>query len=145
MVGTLALVPQVVDAVSVPVIASGGIMDGRGIAAALALGAQGVQLGTAFLCCAEAGTSAAHRRALSQDTTITRVLTGRHARAVRTPLVDRLEASGLEPPDYPLPRFLSPEAPMLAGQGGPLARPLPATDLLATLAVETHEALARLA
>jgi len=144
LTGTLALVPQVVDAVSVPVIAAGGIMDGRGIAAALALGAHGVQLGTAFLCCAEAGTSAAHREALSRDTTVTRVLTGRHARAVRTPLVDRLEASGLEPPDYPLPRFLLPEAPMLAGQGGPLARSLPAADLVAALAAETHAALDRL-
>src|ERR1700704_3920953 len=105
MVGTISLVPQVVDAVRVPVIASGGIMDGRGIAAAHALGADGVQLGTAFLCCSEAGTSTAHRRALSEETTITRVLTGRHARAVRTALVDRLEASGLQPPDYPLPRF----------------------------------------
>jgi nitronate monooxygenase len=144
LVGTLALVPQVVDAVSVPVIAAGGIMDGRGIAAALALGAQGVQLGTAFLRTAEAGTSAAHRQALSQDTTVTRVLTGRHARAVRTPLVDRLESSGLEPPDYPLPRFLAPERPMLAGQGGPLARSVPAAELVATLAAETDEALARL-
>jgi nitronate monooxygenase len=145
LIGTLALVPQVVDAVSIPVIASGGIMDGRGIAAALALGAQGVQLGTAFLRCAEAGTSPAHRQALSQDTTVTRVLTGRHARAVRTPLVDRLEASGLEPPDYPLPRFLLSEAPMLAGQAGRLARSLPATELVAALAAETHDALARLA
>jgi nitronate monooxygenase len=144
LMGTLTLVPQVVDAVSVPVIASGGIMDGRGIAAALALGAQGVQLGTAFLCCAEAGTSEPHRRALSQDTTITRVLTGRYARAVRTPLVDRLEASGLEPPDYPLPRFLLPEAPMLAGQGGALARSLPATDLIDALVAETNDAVARL-
>jgi nitronate monooxygenase len=144
LIGTLALVPQVVDAVSVPVIASGGIMDGRGIAAALALGAHGVQLGTAFMRCAEAGTSEAHRRALSQETTVTHVLTGRHARAVRTPLVDRLEASGLQPPDYPLPRFLLPEAPMLAGQGGPLARSLTAAELVATLAAETDGALARL-
>lgn len=144
LMGTLALVPQVADAVSVPVIASGGIMDGRGIAATLALGAQGVQLGTAFLCCAEAGTTPAHRRALSQDTIVTRVLTGRHARAVRTPLVDHLEASGLEPPDYPLPRFLLPETPMLAGQGAPLARSLSATELVATLAAETQDALARL-
>jgi hypothetical protein len=62
---------------------------------------------------------------------------------VRTPLVDRLETSGTEPPDYPLPRFLLPEAPMLAGQGEPLARSLPA-ELLATLAAETDETLARL-
>ncbi|HET8683936.1 MAG TPA: nitronate monooxygenase [Micromonosporaceae bacterium] len=145
LVGTLALVPAVVDAVSIPVIASGGIMDGRGIAAALALGAQAVQLGTAFLRCPEAGTRPAHREALGQDTAVTRVLTGRHARAVRTALVDRLEASGLEPPDYPLPRYLAPEAPMLAGQAGGLARTLPAAELVATLAVETGEALARLA
>jgi nitronate monooxygenase len=143
--GTLALVPQVVDAVSIPVIASGGIMDGRGIAAVLALGAHGAQLGTAFMRCVEAGTSDAHRAALSGETTITRVLTGRHARAVRTSLVDRLEASGLEPPDYPLPRFLSPQPPMLAGQGGPLARSLPAAELVAALAVETDLALARAA
>jgi len=144
LVGTLVLVPQVVDAVSIPVVASGGIMDGRGIAAAFALGAQGVQLGTAFLGCDESGTSEAHRRALSGETTITRVLTGRHARAVRTPLVDHLEASGLEPPDYPLPRFFLREPPMLAGQGGPLARSLPAGELVGALAAEAEAALARL-
>lgn len=144
LVGTIALVPQVVDAVDIPVIASGGIMDGRGIAAALALGAQAVQLGTAFLQSAEAGTADPHREAVGRETTITRALTGRHARVVRTPLVDRLEQSGLEPPDYPLPRFLSPEPPWLVGQGGPLARALPAADLLAALEAETHAALARL-
>jgi nitronate monooxygenase len=137
LIGTLALVPQVVDAVSVPVVASGGIMDGRGIAAALMLGAQGVQLGTAFLRCPEAGTTEAHRRAVGEETTVTRVLTGRHARAVRTPLVDRLEASTVEPPDYPLPRYLNPEPPMLVGQAGGLSRALPAPDLIATLASET--------
>lgn len=144
LIGTLALVPQVVDAVSIPVLASGGIMDGRGIVAALALGAQGVQLGTAFLSCEEAGTSEVHRRALSEETTITRVLTGRHARAVRTPLVDQLETSGLEPPDYPLPRFFLLERPMLVGQGGPLARSLSAGDLVRALAAETDAALAKL-
>jgi nitronate monooxygenase len=143
LIGTLVLVPQVVDAVSVPVIASGGIMDGRGIAAALALGAQAVQLGTAFLRCPESGASEAHRQALAGETTVTRVLTGRHARAVRTPLVERLEAAPIAPPDYPLPRFLLPEAPMLAGQGGALARSLPAADLVASLTAETSDALAR--
>lgn len=137
LIGTLALVPQIVDAVSVPVIASGGIMDGRGIAAAFMLGAQGVQLGTAFLRCPEAGTTDAHRRAVGQETTVTRVLTGRHARAVRTPLVDRLESSTVDPPDYPLPRYLTPEPPMLVGQAGALSRDLPAADLVATLASET--------
>jgi nitronate monooxygenase len=143
LVGTLALVPQVVDAVSVPVLASGGIMDGRGVAAVLMLGAQGAQLGTAFLDCAEAGTTPAHRRALREPTVITPVLTGRHARAVRTPLVERLEGSGLTPPDYPLPRFLLPDPPMLVGQGGPLARALPAGELVAALAAEVDAALSR--
>ncbi|MEX2501574.1 MAG: nitronate monooxygenase, partial [Trueperaceae bacterium] len=64
VIGTVALVPQVCDAVTVPVIAAGGIMDGRGVAAVLALGAGAAQLGTAFLRCPEAGTPAAHRRAL---------------------------------------------------------------------------------
>ncbi|GAA4446574.1 nitronate monooxygenase [Phytohabitans houttuyneae] len=138
LVGTLALVPQVVDAVSVPVIASGGIMDGRGVAAALRLGAQAVQLGTCFIRCTESGASDAHKRALAgAETAVTKVLTGRHARAVRTPLVDRLEASGLEPPDYPLPRSLSPEPPMLAGQGARFARELPAAELMAALEEET--------
>jgi nitronate monooxygenase len=144
LIGTLALVPQIVDAVTVPVLASGGIMDGRGIAAARALGAQAVQLGTAFLRCAEAGTSPAHRQALTGETTITRVLTGRYARAVRTPLVDRLEAAGQDPPDYPLARALLPEPPMLAGQGAGKARAMTAAALLATLAAETDEALAGL-
>jgi nitronate monooxygenase len=141
LIGTLVLVPQVVDAVSVPVIAAGGIMDGRGIAAALALGAQAVQLGTAFMNTTEAGTTPAHRAALGQDTTITPVLTGRHARAVRTALVDRLETSAVQPPDYPLPRYLSPEPLMLAGQAGALARAMPAAELVAALGTETERAL----
>jgi nitronate monooxygenase len=142
LVGTLALVPHIVDAVSIPVLAAGGIMDGRGVAAALALGAGGVQLGTAFLASDEAGTSPTHRRALSQDTTLTRVLTGRYARVVRTPVVERLEASGQEPPDYPLPRFFLSEPPMMVGQGGPWARSVPAGDLVSTLITETEAAIA---
>lgn len=144
MVGTLALVPQVVDAVSFPVLAAGGVMDGRGIAAVLALGAHGVAMGTAFLTAEEAGTTPAHRHALSVDTAVTRVLTGRHARAARTPLVERLEASGLEPPDYPLPRSYLAEPPLLMGQAGRLARSLPAAELIARLEAETDEVLAAL-
>lgn len=145
LVGTLALVPQVVDAVSVPVVAAGGIMDGRGIAAAIALGAQGVQLGTAFLATAESGASREHRDSLRGQTTISRVMTGRHARGHRTPLVDRLETSGTEPPDFPIPRFMFPEPLHLAGQGGPLARELPAGQLVADLVDETSAVLARIA
>jgi len=80
MVGTIALVPQVVDAVKVPVIASGGIMDGRGIAAALVLGASAVQLGTAFLLCKESGIPEAYREAIlsahEDQTRITRAFSG---------------------------------------------------------------------
>ena len=144
LVGTLALVPQVVDSVSVPVVAAGGIMDGRGIAAVLALGADGVQLGTAFIACPESGATEEHRAVLGSETTITRVMTGRHARGIRSPLVDELERAGVEPPDYPLPRFFYPEPVLLFGQGGPLARALPVGKLVATLVEETDAALTRL-
>src|SRR5207253_2426733 len=85
-VGTLALVPQVVDAVKVPVIAAGGIADGRGIAAAFALGAAGVQCGTAYLFCPEATLSPVHRASLKSvrddSTAISTVFTGRPARSI---------------------------------------------------------------
>jgi nitronate monooxygenase len=140
--GTMALVPQILDTVSVPVIAAGGVMNGRGIAAALALGAAGVTLGTAFLASHEAAVPAPYRAALGQPSAVTNVLTGRYARAVRTPLVDRLEASGVSPPDYPLPRLFLREPPYLVGQGGSRARSLPAAELVALLAAETDAAVA---
>ena len=103
LVGTLALVPQVVDAVSVPVIAAGGIADGRGLAAALALGAAGAQVGTAFLACPEATVQPPHREALhaaqAEGTTITSAISGRPARALRNRLTDELEA--VQPLPYP--------------------------------------------
>ena len=84
-VGSLALIPQVVDAVSIPVVAAGGIADGRGIAAALILGASGVQMGTAFLSCPEANVSDEHleaiRTATDDDTRLTKAFSGRPARA----------------------------------------------------------------
>lgn len=141
LIGTMALVPQVVDAVDVPVVAAGGIMDGRGIAAARALGAQGAQLGTAFLGTDEAAVPADYLAALHAPTTVTRSLTGRAARSVRTPYVDRMERSGLEPPDFPLPRLFLQERPFLAGQGGPLLRRLPAAELVRVLEREVTVAL----
>src|SRR5690606_39439912 len=86
LVGTLALVPQVVDAVDVPVIAAGGIADRRGVAAALALGAEGVLVGTAFLATRQSAATAAHRRAIAEasddGTVLTRAMSGRLARGV---------------------------------------------------------------
>lgn len=141
LIATMALVPLVVDAVSVPVIAAGGIMDGRGVAAAFALGAQAVAMGTAFLGCAEAGIDEHYRAALGSDTTVTAAMTGRHGRVVRTPLVDRLGDSGLRPPDFPLPLLLAPESPVFAGQAGGLARFLSAGELVRTVGQETDDVL----
>jgi nitronate monooxygenase len=105
MVGTFALIPQVVAAVDVPVVATGGIMDGRGLAAALALGADGVQMGTRFLMAAESGVPEGYRRRLAgardTDTVVTRAVSGRPARGIRNRLVEELEAAG--PPGLGFP------------------------------------------
>ncbi len=106
LTGTFALIPAVVDRVSIPVIAAGGIADGRGIAAALMLGAQGVQLGTAFLACEESNASAPHRSALFSEqaryTALTRAFTGRLARGLRNRFVEEMTASGAPPFPYPI-------------------------------------------
>ena len=106
LVGTFALVPQVVRAVDVPVIAAGGVMDGRGLVAALALGAAGVQMGTRFLSARESGVPPGYRArvrsARDTDTTITRAISGRPARGIRNQLMSALEAAG--PPALGWPR-----------------------------------------
>ncbi len=105
LVGTIALVPQIVDAVKVPVLASGGIMDGRGIVAALSLGAAAAQMGTAFLACDESGVNASFRQALlaahEDQTTVTRAFSGRPARGLRNDFIDRWNQSGLMPMSFP--------------------------------------------
>jgi len=105
LIGTMSLVPQIADAVKVPVLASGGIMDGRGIVAALTLGAAAVQMGTAFLLCDEAGTSKSFRKALTgaheDQTTITRAFSGRPARGLRNAFIDEWNKSGLTPLSFP--------------------------------------------
>ncbi len=145
--GTMALVPQVRDAVPTPVVAAGGIADARGIAAALALGADGVQIGTALLLCPEAGTGEQHRRALqaAADTrsAITNVFTGRPARALVNRAVDELGPLAEEAPAFPRPAGAiagiraaaegagSPDfSPLWAGQAAALARSAPAAELL---------------
>jgi nitronate monooxygenase len=105
-VGTLALVPQIVHAVEVPVIAAGGIADANGVAAAMALGAAGVLVGTAYLLCPEATTSAVHRAALKTDagrvTALTNLFTGRPARGIVNRLMRELGPVSAAAPAFPL-------------------------------------------
>ena len=159
--GTMALVPQVVDAVRVPVIAAGGIGDGRGIVAALALGAAGVQIGTAFMLTPEARTSALHRAALKQandnSTTLTNIFTGRPARGIVNRYVREIGPMSADAPQFPLaagasqPMRSAAEAkgsadftPLWSGQAPTFARELPAEALVAKLVEETAAVLGRL-
>lgn len=161
LVGTVALVPQVLDALSIPVIASGGIMDGRGIVAALALGASAVQMGTAFLACKEAGTSAAYREALAHgredQTTLTRAFSGRMARGLRNEFIEKWNASGLDHLPYPWQNALTQpmrraaaaakQAGLLslwAGQGVGMLRETSAEQLMTELRDEIKQAWSKL-
>jgi nitronate monooxygenase len=106
LIGTMALVPQIVDAVDVPVIAAGGIMDARGLVAALALGASAVQMGTAFLGCSEAPIAAVWREKLlssqADELVVTSSLSGKPARGLRNRFIDEVEALGEALLPYPL-------------------------------------------
>jgi nitronate monooxygenase len=159
MTGTLALVRLIVKAVRIPVVAAGGIMDGAGIAAVLALGAQAAQLGTAFVPCAESGASPVHKQAIldarEDETLITERFSGKPARGI----ANRYMREMRDAPTLPFPAqnsltgqlrsaaakagksdFMS----LWAGQAAPLARALPAAELVNTLRSETLEALERL-
>lgn len=155
--GTLALTKLLVAGINLPVIAAGGIMDGRGIAAALNLGAAAAQLGTAFVTCPESGANQAYREALaghgSYHTVVTRGISGRPARCLQNDLAAWAQAHREQlPPDYPraydAAKALNAAAMMggefgfgaqWAGQGAPLARPMPAAELIATLMSELKE------
>ncbi|MBO9625955.1 MAG: DUF561 domain-containing protein [Microbacterium sp.] len=149
LVGLFALLPQVVDAVDVPVIAAGGISDRRGVAAAFALGASGVQVGTAFLATAESATNDAHRAAIratpADETVLTRAMSGRLARGARNRAVRAIEASGTIAP-FPMQNWLTGRFRAAAGeqelgdlqslwmgQAAPLARYTTASDAFAEL------------
>jgi nitronate monooxygenase len=110
LTGTMSLVPRIVDAVELPVIAAGGIADARGVIAAFALGAEAVQMGTAFLACEVSGASRLHRQALREKkaghTGLTKGFTGRLARGIRNRLMDDLNQPGTETLPYPLQRML---------------------------------------
>ena len=158
LVGAIALVPQIVDAIRLPVIASGGIMDGRGIVAAMALGASAVQMGTAFLTCSECGAPPAHKRAILQaaedSTSLSRAFSGRWARGIRNRFMEASRRAGAEPLSYPWqnsltgpmrataskkgdPEYLS----LFAGQGTRMARSMSAADLMQALQREIQEAV----
>lgn len=150
-VGTLSLVPQVVRAVKVPVIAAGGIADASGVAAAMALGAAGVQVGTAYLLCPEATTSALHRAALKSEaarhTALTNLFTGRPSRGIVNRIMRELGPISSAPPAFPLatsaiaPLRAKAEAagsgdfsPLWSGQNASGCREIPATELTRALA-----------
>ena len=150
LTGTISLVPQTVDAVKIPVIAAGGIADARGIAAAFALGAEGVQMGTVFLACEESGAHPVHRQAILSGkagrTSLTRGFTGRLARGIDNELLQTLNQPGAEILPYPLQRGLmrslaipaqkANRAELLAlwaGQSANLARCPSVNELLASL------------
>ena len=162
MTGTLALVRLIVRAVSVPVVAAGGIMDGAGVAAALALGAQAAQLGTAFVPCLESGASGLHKAAIlsarDDDTLVTEKFSGRPARALTNRYIHEMHAR--EAPQLAFPaqnaltgplraaalkagkaEFLS----MWAGQAAALSRAIPAADLVRALTAETVQTIERMA
>jgi nitronate monooxygenase len=149
--GTFALLPQIVQAVDVPVIAAGGIADARGVAAAMALGASGVQVGTAYLCCPESTTSAVARAVLqsaaARHTALTRLFTGAPARGIVNRLMRELGPLSDAAPAFPLatariaPLRAKAEAagsgdfsPLWSGQNASLCREVPAAEVTRTLA-----------
>jgi nitronate monooxygenase len=152
-VGTFALVPQIVRAVKLPVIAAGGIADARGIAAAMALGAAGVQIGTAYLLCPEATTSAVHRAALKSEaarhTALTNLFTGRPARGIMNHVMKELGPISGAAPAFPLatsaiaPLRARAESegsgdfsPLWSGQNASGCREIPAAQLTRELAAD---------
>jgi nitronate monooxygenase len=161
MTGTLALVRQIVRAVRVPVVAAGGIMDGAGVAAVLALGAQAAQLGTAFVVCPDSGAPEAHRKAVlgmdGDETTMTVAFSGKQARGVRNVLTETAERERWAV--LPFPAQMKLTAPLRqasaregspdlfsawSGQAGSLGRPLPAAELVRTLVAEAEDTIDRL-
>lgn len=153
LIGTMALVPLVTAAVKTPVLAAGGIMDGRGIAAAMRLGAAGAQMGTAFLASAESGAHPEYKRTLNSPaaarTVVTRAFSGRPARGIVNRYLELLHPHQHEVPFYPVMNAMTADlraasskagrmdyVSLWAGQGAPLSRALPAAELVRRLADE---------
>jgi len=161
-VGTMALVPQIVDAVDIPVIAAGGIADGRGLAAAMALGAAGAQIGTAFLLTPQSKISDLYRQALREshddDTALTNVFSGRLARGLKNRLIEETGPIAADIPAFPLaavplaPLRKAAEAkgstdftPLWSGQAGALAQEIDASELTRQIADQALHRLSGLA
>ncbi|MDQ0298463.1 nitronate monooxygenase [Salibacterium salarium] len=155
MVGTMALVPQIVDNIRIPVIAAGGIMDGRGMTAALALGAEGVQMGTAFVTSEESGAKVQHKRAISNsseaDSILTSVFSGKPARGIQNQFIRDMQEHADTLPGYPIlnnltkdirkeaalqnrPEFMS----LWAGQAPRLSQTKSARDIIADIVKESN-------
>ena len=160
--GTMALVPLIVDRVKVPVIASGGIADARGVAAAFTLGASGVQIGTAYLRCPEARPNAFHRAALENagksETVVTNVFTGRPARGIVNRAIREVGPMSGDAPAFPAAagaigpvrtaaemQGKSDFTPLWAGQAAALARDEPAGDFTRRMAAEAGVLLRKIA
>jgi len=160
-IGTMALVPQLVDAVSVPVVAAGGIADGRGIAAALALGASGVQIGTAFLTCEESAVPQVHQDSLmdsdGSNTALTKVFSGRSARGIQNRYYEQVTEIEEDLPDFPLMNTLT--APLRkasgsrnspdfivqwSGQAVGLSRRTTTSELIDAFIKETHATIEKI-
>jgi nitronate monooxygenase len=157
LVGTIALVPEIADAVRVPVIASGGIMDGRGVVAALVLGASAVQMGTAFLTTKESGAPECYKQAVlsaaENATGLTRAFSGRWARGIRNRFMQESEGSGAAPLSFPWQNALTTQMrkaaaqkgdagllSLWAGQGSPMSRSISAAELVHQLEAEIKAA-----
>lgn len=158
LIGTMSLVPQVVDSVKVPVIAAGGIADGRGVAAALKLGASAAQVGTAFLACEESNAAPLHREKLfsadNRRTSLTRAFTGRLARSLHNPFVEVFKGREGALPPYPVQAWLTAQFRQAAlaakrtdlislwsGQSAPLLKHRRAGELMSSLAAEAAAAM----
>ncbi|MES2535556.1 MAG: nitronate monooxygenase [Pseudomonadota bacterium] len=158
--GLMALVPQIADAIRLPVVAAGGIMDGRGIAAALQLGAVAVQIGTAFLPCPESGIHPAYKKRLLAAheapekalTRLTRAFSGRYARGLVNRFIETMQAVERQVPPYPIQNALTgsirahaaktddtEHMSLWAGQGVGLIRAMPAAQLISTLVSEWRD------
>ncbi len=154
LIGLFSLIPQLVDQIKIPIVSAGGIMDGRGIVASMNLGASGVQMGTAFLSCMEAGISSIYKQALlaqrQDNTVLTRAFSGKLARGIRNKFINHLKAQEQNILAYPIQNALTTSMrkaakeqnnidfiSMWAGQSACLCRNITAGELMDALVLET--------